>query len=41
MHRLLGPCRDRSPAYFSSVHHATAPEYADAAVYSREQGWRG
>jgi L-alanine-DL-glutamate epimerase-like enolase superfamily enzyme len=41
VHRLLGTCRDRIPAYFSSVHHATAQEYADEAVYWREQGWRG
>jgi L-alanine-DL-glutamate epimerase-like enolase superfamily enzyme len=41
IHRLLGTCRDRIPAYFSSAHHATAQEYADEALYWQEQGWRG
>jgi L-alanine-DL-glutamate epimerase-like enolase superfamily enzyme len=41
VHRLLGTCRDRIPAYFSSAHHTTAQEYAEEAVYWREQGWRG
>ena len=41
VHRLLGTCRDRIPAYFSTAHHQTAAEYADEAVYWREQGWRG
>ena len=41
VHRLLGTCRDRIPAYFSSAHHQTAREYADEAAYWRERGWRG
>ena len=41
VHRLLGTCRDRIPAYFSSAHHATQEEYAEEAVYWRERGWRG
>ena len=41
VHRLLGTCRDRIPAYFSSGHHATAKAYADEAVYWQEQGWQG
>jgi L-alanine-DL-glutamate epimerase-like enolase superfamily enzyme len=41
VHRLLGTCRDRIPAYFSTAHHRTAAEYADEAVYWRDQGWRG
>ena len=41
IHRLLGTCRDRLPVYLSSAHHATAQDYADEAVYWREQGWRG
>ncbi len=41
VHRLLGTCRDRIPAYFSSGHHRIAADYADEAVYWREQGWQG
>lgn len=41
IHQLLGNCRDRLPVYLSSAHHATAEDYADEAVYWREQGWRG
>jgi len=41
VHRLLGTCRDRIPAYFSSGHHATAADYGDEAAYWRDQGWRG
>jgi L-alanine-DL-glutamate epimerase-like enolase superfamily enzyme len=41
VHRLLGTCRDRIPAYFSTAHHKTAAEYAEEAVYWQEQGWKG
>jgi len=41
VHRLLGTCRDRVPAYFSSGHHDSAEDYAEEAAYWREQGWRG
>jgi L-alanine-DL-glutamate epimerase-like enolase superfamily enzyme len=41
VHRLLGTCRDRVPAYFSSGHHDTPGEYAEEAVYWRDQGWKG
>ncbi len=41
VHRLLGTCRDRIPAYFSSAHHHTAKEYVEEARYWQEQGWRG
>jgi L-alanine-DL-glutamate epimerase-like enolase superfamily enzyme len=41
VHRLLGTCRDRIPAYFSTAHHQSAAEYADEAVYWREQDWKG
>ena len=41
VHRLLGTCRDRIPAYFSSGHHATAADYADEARYWQDQGWQG
>ena len=41
VHRLLGTCRDRIPAYFSTANHDTAPAYADEALYWQEQGWKG
>jgi L-alanine-DL-glutamate epimerase-like enolase superfamily enzyme len=41
VHRLLGTCRDRIPAYFSTAHHKTAADYAEEAVYWQEQGWKG
>jgi L-alanine-DL-glutamate epimerase-like enolase superfamily enzyme len=41
IHRLLGTCREVVPAYFSSGRHASAQEYAEEAVYWREQGWKG
>jgi L-alanine-DL-glutamate epimerase-like enolase superfamily enzyme len=41
VHRLLGTCRDRIPAYYSTAHYRTPGEYAEDAVYWQEQGWRG
>jgi L-alanine-DL-glutamate epimerase-like enolase superfamily enzyme len=41
VHRLLGTCRNRVPAYFSSGHHDLPEEYAEEALYWRDQGWRG
>jgi L-alanine-DL-glutamate epimerase-like enolase superfamily enzyme len=41
VHRLLGTCRDRIPAYYSSGHHPSGGDYAEEAVYWQEQGWRG
>jgi len=41
VHRLLGTCRDRIPAYFSSAHHESPAQYAEEAVYWQQQGWRG
>jgi L-alanine-DL-glutamate epimerase-like enolase superfamily enzyme len=41
VHRLLGTHRDRVPVYFSSGHHARPGEYAEEAVYWRDQGWQG
>ena len=41
VHRLLGTCRDRIPAYFSSGHHARPEDYAAEAVHWRDQGWKG
>lgn len=41
VHRLLGTCRDRVPAYFSTAIHGTTHAYAEEAVYWQQQGWRG
>ena len=41
VHRLLGTCREKIPAYFSSAHHQTARDYAQEALYWRDQGWQG
>jgi L-alanine-DL-glutamate epimerase-like enolase superfamily enzyme len=41
VHRLLGTCRDRVPAYFSSGHHDSPHDYADEATYWRGRGWKG
>ena len=41
VHRLLGTCRHRVPAYFSSGHHDAPEDYAEEAVYWRDQGWKG
>ncbi len=41
VHRLLGTCREKLPAYYSSAHHKRVAEYAEEAVYWQEQGWQG
>jgi L-alanine-DL-glutamate epimerase-like enolase superfamily enzyme len=41
VHRLLGTCRDRVPAYFSTAHHPSAAQYAEEARYWQGQGWKG
>jgi L-alanine-DL-glutamate epimerase-like enolase superfamily enzyme len=41
VHRLLGTCREKIPAYFSTAHHKTAQDYAQEALYWRDQGWQG
>jgi L-alanine-DL-glutamate epimerase-like enolase superfamily enzyme len=41
IHRLLGTCREKVPAYFSSAHFDSAADYAAEAVYWRERGWKG
>jgi L-alanine-DL-glutamate epimerase-like enolase superfamily enzyme len=41
VHRLLGTCRDRIPAYYSTAHHVAAAEYAEEARYWQGQGWKG
>ena len=39
IHRLLGSCRDRVPAYASSAWIATPEEYADEAQKFKSMGW--
>jgi len=41
VHRLLGTCRDRVRAYFSSGHHDAPEEYAQEALHWRDEGWQG
>ena len=41
VHRLLGTCRHKIPVYFSSGLHPRAEDYAEEAIYWREQGWKG
>lgn len=40
IHRLLGTCKDRVPAYSSTAYHETAQQYVDEALYFKELGWR-
>ena len=39
IHRLLGTCRDRIPAYASSSWHPTPEAYAEDALHYRSLGW--
>ncbi len=39
VHRLLGTCRDRAPAYASSALLPTPEEYAEEALSFRSDGW--
>jgi L-alanine-DL-glutamate epimerase-like enolase superfamily enzyme len=39
IHRLLGTCRDRIPAYASSAWLATPEDYAEEARHFRSLGW--
>ena len=39
IHRLLGTCRDRIPAYSSTARHETAEEYAEEALSFQSMGW--
>ncbi|HWI74333.1 MAG TPA: enolase C-terminal domain-like protein [Baekduia sp.] len=41
VHRLLGSCKDKVPAYFSSFFHATPEAFAEEAAHWREQGLKG
>ena len=39
IHRLLGSCRDRVPAYASSGYLATPEDYAEEALHFKDLGW--
>jgi len=39
IHRLLGCCRDKVPAYASSAYLPTPEDYADEAVSFKSRGW--
>jgi L-alanine-DL-glutamate epimerase-like enolase superfamily enzyme len=39
IHRLLGTCRDKVPAYASSAWMATPEEYAEEALKFKSMGW--
>ncbi len=39
IHRLLGTCRDRVPAYSSTAYHETIAAYAEEALHFQAQGW--
>jgi len=40
IHRLLGTCRDRVPAYASSAYLLTPQDYANEALDLKSKGWR-
>ncbi len=40
IHRLLGTCRDRAPAYASSASMSSPRDYVDEALSFRERGWQ-
>ena len=39
IHRLLGTCRDKIPAYSSTAYHATPEEYVAEAQHFQALGW--
>lgn len=41
VHRLLGTCRAKVPAYISSWVHRTPQDYADEVAHYRADGWPG
>ncbi len=41
IHRLLGTCKDRMPAYISSWVHRSPADYADEAAHWFADGWAG
>lgn len=40
VHRLIGTCRDKVPAYASSAVMSSVQEYVDEALSFRERGWQ-
>jgi L-alanine-DL-glutamate epimerase-like enolase superfamily enzyme len=40
IHRLLGTCREKAPAYASSASMTDPQQYVDEALSFRERGWR-
>jgi L-alanine-DL-glutamate epimerase-like enolase superfamily enzyme len=41
IHQLLGSCREKVPAYYSSGRHPSIEAYAEEATYWQSQGWTG
>ncbi len=39
IHRLIGTCKDKVPAYSSTAFHESKEAYADEAIYFKESGW--
>ncbi len=39
IHRLLGTCKDKVPAYSSTAYHETAAAYAEEALHFQSLGW--
>ena len=40
IHRLLGTCKDKVPAYSSTAFHPTKEEYAEEALHFKNLGWQ-
>lgn len=40
IHRLIGTCKSRVPAYSSSTYHETKEAYVEEAVHFTELGWK-
>ena len=39
IHRLLGTCRKKVPAYSSTAYHETKEQYAQEALHFKQRGW--
>jgi L-alanine-DL-glutamate epimerase-like enolase superfamily enzyme len=39
IHRLLGTCKNKVPAYSSTAYHETKEQYADEALQFKQLGW--
>ena len=39
IHRLLGTCKDKVPAYSSTAYHETKEQYAEEALQFKQLGW--